>query len=640
MRHPRVKRWGVVVVILVFFYSLWPNSQIEVISNRLVTDQRKNDYLDVILNPKDSDSIYIGSDGPVKAIFDPDVADLDTPDVINPEKLKLAMDKLNLDGVSSSSSTENDSVSEQLLNGGVSDGGIDAILSKFVVNSQYSPIDDLRGFFGNHVTNNNLDYYNDLTCPEISYSSKESIEFTNPVSIEDDFFEIRDLLLSSKYQNIISILDESNPEQSIVSDIKNWYKKSGSSVWLPNEHAHLVSTTVMYAPFDVFNPLVSFIRLQLFDSNWNEIKNRRIKYNDLSDKDIHETLKIYNKTKKDIDLDPISIKFPAILNMDVPTKNIKRSIGPENPRMIYKNGDIFSEPVIIFNMAVLSSQRNMFAVFPFRKPYKGNEHSILKFKNIGKNALIHLKDEKNWVPFFDSVRVGDSKRSRGNIHFLYTMDPLVVFRCSLDTGKCSKLQDNIQSSTYSKESVAYLRGGSSYYPIPRNVIDTLVPNNDNKLQMWIGFQKMALKKSPCGDKFNRPALTLLVKEDGIFRVDLITSPMDFNLKIGEICDGSPSIINANGISFWNINQNNGVYEDHLGLIIDTQTDKVEIVFLKNVINYILGIYSNGGNILSKDFDLDGETVTSRSRKVAECALGGALGYADQLSKKKIGKIVD
>lgn len=632
MRHPRVKRWGGVFLILAFLYFLWPNSHIETISNRLVADQHKNDYLDVILNPKDADSIYVGSDGPVKAIFNPDASDLDTPDVINPEKLKLAMDKLNLHG------SPRVSDDKELFDGGAVNAGMDSILSKFVVNNKYSPISGLKGFVGNQISK--VDYYQELTCPEISYNSKEEIEFTEPIRIEDDFFEIRDLLLSSKYQTLISVLDESNPEQSIVSDIKNWYKKSGSSVWLPIEQLHMVSTTVLYAPFDVFNPLVSFIRLQLFDSNWNEVKSRRIKYSDLSEKDIHEALKVYNKTKKDADLDAISIKFPSILNISVTTKNIKRNMGPENPRMIYKNGEVFSEPVIIFNMAVSATQRNMFAVFPLRKPQKtNNEHSILKFKNIGKNALIHLKEEKNWVPFFDTVRVGDSLRSRGNIHFLYTMDPLVIFRCSLDTGSCSKLQDNIQSSSYSKDSTAYLRGGSSFHPVPRNVIDSLVPDNDNKLQMWIGFQKLALKKSSCGDKFSRPALTLLVKEDGIFRVDLITSPMDFNLKIGEICDvNSPSIINANGISFWNINQKEGVYEDHLGLIIDTQTDKVEILFMKNVLNYILGVYSKG-NIVSKDFDLE-ETVITRSRKVAECAIGGALDYAELLSKKKIGKIVD
>lgn len=624
VRHPRVRRWGALTVVLVFLYFMWPNSQIEMISNRLVTDQRKNEYLDAILNPKDSEAIYQGSDGPVKAIFDPSAADLDTPDVINPERLKMAMDKLNLDSDGKSLSA--------------SGSGYDAILSKFVLKSQYSPVAELQGFIGN-APGLNKDYYNDMTCSDISYQSKTDIEFTDPIRIEDDFFEIRDLLLSSKYQNIISVLDESNPEQSIVSDIKNWYKKSGSSVWLPNEQMHLVATTVMYAPFDVFNPLVSFIRLQLFDPDWNEVKGRRIKYSDLSDKDIHSSLKAYTKSKKDEDLDLISIKFPSILNIPVATKNIKRGMGPENPRMLYKNGNVFSEPVIIFNMAESNSQRSMYAVFPLRKPHKENEHSVLRFKNIGKNALIHLKEEKNWVPFFDTIRVGDSQRSRGNIHFLYTMDPLVVFRCSLDSGSCSKLQDNIHSSIYSQHSQAYLRGGSSYHPVPREVIDTLAPANDGKLQMWVGFQKLAIKQSTCSDKFNRPALTLLVKEDGIFRVDLITAPFDFGLKVGEVCDvNSPSIINANGISFWNVDNNNGVYEDHMGLIIDTQTDKVEILFLKNVMNYILGIYSKG-NVQAKEFDAE-EAVSIRTRKVSECALGNALNYADSLSKKKVAKIVD
>lgn len=623
-KHARLRRYGLLLLFGLVLYFVWPTEHIETISNTLVTDQRKNDYLDAILNPKDAKSsaegIY-GSDGPVKAIFNPEANDLDATDVINPEKMKMAMDKLKL---------------------GQEDEEVEGnILSNFVLKSKYLVMDPLVSYVGNKVSQMK-DYYGELTCHDIKYTPQSDLEYTEPIRLEDDFFDIRDMLLSTKYQKLISVIDDSNPDGSIVSDIKNWYKKSGSSVWLPREKLHMVATTVMYAPFDIFNPLASFIRLQLFDSNWNEVKGRRIKFNDLADKDIHNALKKYNKSKKDEDLDAISIKFPSILNIPIETKNIKRSIGPENPRMIYKKGEVFSEPIIIFNMAVSKDKRNMFSILPFRKPYgTNNEHKILKFKNIGNNALIQLKDEKNWVPFFDTIRVGDSKTSRGNIHFMYTSDPLVIFRCSLDSGHCSKLQDNIKSSSQSMKSLGYLRGGTSYYPVPRDIIEYMTPDS-SKIQMWIGFQRVNLKKSACGAKFNRPALTVLVKEDGIFRLDMISSPLDFNMNVGAICDfDSPSIINANGISFWEITRNeNSAWEDNMGIIIDTQSENVSLIFLRNVLSYITGIYPGGKNLSMKDFDKDEASHNGRSRKVAECALGSALDYAEDLSKKKAVKIMD
>ncbi|GMM31115.1 hypothetical protein DAMA08_038600 [Martiniozyma asiatica (nom. inval.)] len=624
-RHARVRRYGVILVVFIIILILWPSQHIENLSNELVKDSQKNDYLEEILNPNknDDESIYRIHNGPLKADFNPGSQDLDFPEIINKQNLDEAMEKLKIN------SPEN---IDQMT----------SVLSNFVTESKYKSMKDISGFVGNVDVHKEVDYYTELSCPEIEYKQNQvELVHSEPLTLEDDFFNIRDYLLSTKYSKVVSIVDQSSSDGSMISDIKHWYKKSGSSIWLPTEELHMVATTVFFAPYNRNEPLASFIRLQLFNSNWEEVKERRIKFQDLTDNDIHNTLKKYNSKKDESLLDSISLKFPSILNVPFDPKAEKTNVGPEDPRMLYKDGEYSSEPLIIFNMATSKNKKGMFAVFPFRKP-QGNdgEHKILTFKNIGNNALTHLKMEKNWVPFFDGERIGDSKKSRGYIHFVYTLDPLVIFRCSLDNGKCSKSQDNIYSSTYAEKSEGYMRGGSHFYPVPREIIQRLTGGDTMKrLQMWVGFPRVHIKKSACGSEVHRSTLSLLVKEDGVYRVELISTPLDFGVSSAQKCDSkNPSILNANGIAFWDIvnteqeqaHSQIPLFDDYMGLIVGENNEKVHVVFLKNVLNFALGVYAKGNYMLS-DYDLE-DGVSERTRKVSECALQHAIKYTQQLSK--------
>lgn len=673
MKHGRFRRiykYVFLSLILILAYKYWPAQQIEKLSDTL-TFKQKNEYIDSILNP-DENPIYQRNPDPIKADFNPDTKNLDVPTVINVENLNQALNKMNMrpikgkaNEIANKKSNGNDASFDGNDNVDNNGENIDdestiiekiSILSETVTKRDFTPINSLIGYLGNMDVNKNFEY-SDLQCPELSYNptaKERTIEYTDPISLDDDMIEIRRWLLNSYYVDILKKVDPSSGDDSMVSDMSHWYKKSGSSVWLPEEQLHMVSSTVMYAPQGKNKALASFIRLQLFDSEWNEIKGRRIRYSDLEETEIDTVLTEYTKTREERHLDRISFKFPSILSIPMDAKSSKgdSTLGPEDPRILYKDGEYQSEPVIIFNM-ISNGKRNMFSVFPLRPPQGPHLlHPITKFKNIGTNAHTTLKSDKNWIPFFDSLKIGDSKTSRGSLYFAYTLDPLVIFKCSLDSGKCTKVQDNIEFSQYAKEGQAYLRGGTSFTPVPRQIIQTLNDGDYQKrLQMWVGFPKLLVKdnKSTCGiQNLYRPSLSLLIKEDGVFRIELLTDVFDFGLSVASECPkkGDSSIISAHGISFWDI-ASTGIqdtdgsipyYNDYMGLIVGESDQKIELIVLKNVLNYVMGVYSKGKYMFG-EYDIEGG-VSARTTKVCECVLGDAINYGRRLGGGDVSGLQD
>lgn len=621
-RFRKIHRYVLLLIVLTVVYVMWPVQQIERLSDTLSVEE-KNDYIDSILNP-DSEALYHRNTGPLKADFNPSKQSLDVPTVIDVDNLNKALNKINMKPLSGDTQEK---MSEKI-----------SVLSDAVTKRKFTPLNSLEGFIGNLATDKKTDYYKDLTCDMISYkptSEERVIEYADPILLEDGMIEIRRWLLSSHYAEVLKAVQPSDSDGLLLSDISHWYKTSGSSVWLPDEQVHLVASTVLYAPEGPTEALASFIRLQLFDADWNEVKGRRIRYSDLSEAEIDDVLTEYSKTKEDRHLDRISFRFPSILSIPIDVKLGKGTIGPESPRVLYKDGEYHSEPVIIFNM-LSGDKRNMFAVFPLRPP-QGPKllHPVVKFKNFGNNAHTMLKSEKNWIPFFDSLKIGDSKTSKGNMYFAYTLDPLVIFKCSLDTGKCAKVQDNMGFSKFAEQGTTYLRGGTSFTPVPRQIIQTLNDGDYQKrLQMWIGFPKFLIKVDQCGNIY-RPTLTLLIKEDGVFRLELMTEPIDFGLPPAEECskNGEPSIISAHGISFWDIaatgmqesDSTIPYYHDYMGIIVGESDTKIELIVLKNVLNYAMGVYSRGKYMFG-EYDLEGG-VAARTKKVCECVLGSGVKYA-------------
>lgn len=630
----RLIRYVVFVSLIVLAYHFWPVSQIEKWSGE-ITAEEKNEYIDSILNPKQN-SIYEGNNN-LKAEFNPDSGDFDQPDVIDIKKVNKALNKMNMKPINEDSQLSDSSK--------VENEKIDILTNK-LMDREYTPSSNLVGFLGTQFLKTNQDYYADLTCKDTTYnptSDDRKIVYSEPLSLDDDLIEVRKWLLNSRYANLVKAVDPRANDGTFLSDISHWYKKSGSSTWLPDEQLHMVVSTIVYAPNDREEPLVSFLRLQLFNNNWEEVKGRRIRYTQLSEKEIDSAIKEYAKSNEERHLERISLRFPSILNIPISGKPGRGTLGPNDPKILYKEGEYDSEPVIVFNMMTADGKRNMFAVSPFRAP-KGPEleHPILKFKNVGSSISKKLSVDKNWVPFFDGINIGDSKSSRGYIHFAYTLDPLVVVKCSLDSGKCIKVQDNVKFSANAKNEEAFIRGGTPFYPVPRQVIQALNDVEHKRLQMWVGFPNVLIKENACHNDIYRPVFSLLVKEDGIYRVELLTGPLDLGISAADVCSNNgnapSSVIVAQGISFWDVastgvqeNENSlPYYKDHMGIIIGEGNNKIEMFVLKNVLNYALGVYTFG-TYLFGNYDIEGPNgVAVRTQKVCECALQNALLYGESV----------
>ncbi|GME75049.1 unnamed protein product [Ambrosiozyma monospora] len=410
---------------------------------------------------------------------------------------------------------------------------------------------------------------------------------------------------------------------------------------------------ITYAPLQKSNPIASFLRLQLFDPNWIEVKGKRIRFLDVTEKDVDPVLRKYDETKDETVLNSISLKFPCVLNIpfNIDTKS-KDLLGPEDPRVVYKDGEVSKEPIVFFNM-LEKGKRGMKGIFPLRKPNKKTgAPNMINFQVGGKSISGDV--EKNWTPFFDTLKVGDTKRSKGFIHFVYTFDPLTILKCNLDNGRCDKIQTNFESSALSQANKAHIRGGSDLRPIPRQIIQLLNDGDHQKrLQMWVGFAKTHVKNCGCGDVTYRPNLVLLIKEDGVFRLELMTESLDFGIDVkawngkSTRCDRSgPNVLTPNGISFWDItpvtdHQQKGkipLFKDYMALTFSQSDSTVEVVFLKNVLNYLFGIYEDGKYMLG-DYDSD-EGVLARTKKVTECALDASFKYCGLYGSAHSGNAVD
>ncbi|GMM45142.1 hypothetical protein DAPK24_017170 [Pichia kluyveri] len=587
----RLLKYIVIIAFISFVYVFWPYQQIEKLSDSLTLDE-KNDYLDSILNPPKNE-IYDGNSDPLKADFNPNNDKFDFSSKIDIEKMNKALNKMKMKPLTNDKGStigkESDSDFESQVIEKVN--VIPDILSK----QTFLTSDPLSGFLGSFDINKNVK----PSCGKILYKPTDDEKLINysekELLLEDDLIEMRKWLLNSKFAEIVKTVDPHSADGTSLSDISHWFKSFSSSVWLPEEQLHMVASTIVYAPNDENVPLVSFLRLQLFNNEWKEIKGRRIRYSGLTDKDIDSALREYAKSNEERHLERISLRFPSILNIpilgDVKPKQGK-TIGPTKPYLIYKDGEYRSEPVIVFDMDNNGVSKK-YIVLPLNKPVGSDlEHPPLRFK-----GLTTLENDA-WVPFFDSVRIGDSKTSQGDIHFI-NYNLLSVFKCSLDSGRCSKIQQ--QNPTKKDQSLNSIKGGSSLFPLPRQIVQSLTDGEKNhRLQIWAGMPTIETSNGL------QSILMVLIKDDGVFRIELLSSPLEINDFVSDI-------------SYWDIASSGGGnnFNDHMLVTKITEDGRVNIVTLQNIVNYILGAIAPDGKLPAQTYNQ--ELSYDRTRLVFQCA---------------------
>ncbi|VEU22493.1 DEKNAAC103643 [Brettanomyces naardenensis] len=522
-------------------------------------------------------------------------------------------------------------------------------LSDTVCKASYTPM-HLNGYIGMRTVGKNKNYFRDQYCDSIKYTPKEThrqIVHSEVKLLPDDLQGMNDFLRSTGYGHLV-VGKEADIDTIDFETMSDWYRFTGSSVWLPKGQCHLLASRIVYSPNK--SPMVSFLRLQVFNSDWEEMKGRRLRYLDVSGADIRRALNNFSSSHDESSLDPVSIKFPSFMNIDMDEEGRDSFLlGPEDPRVFYRSTGKVHEPVVIFNQDSQGG-RAMHFTFPLQSDPPNSKKTTIQVRTalMGENTF-----EKNWTPFFDTLDPEPTGNLRGSVYLLYDLNPLRVYKCSMDTGDCYIVQQDGEAANNPRDGpLSAVRGATSLKAVPRRVVQRMlrregIMDPNYPLQMWVGFVKTHLDDCGCGPMFYRPTMMVLVKQGHSFRIDLLTDSIDFDLDViswkdskSTFCEDGNNVLNPNEISFWEIGEEGPLdgtvfdlnsrqlpsYEDYMALTISQADETVQVVFLRNVLNFVIGSYQHGNLVLSKrDVQYD---VKLRTKKVETCLLRASLRYCE------------
>lgn len=429
-------------------------------------------------------------------------------------------------------------------------------------------------------------------------------------------------------------------EKGTIND--HWFQMVGSSVFLKEYGVHLMISRIMYSPLGSKNePLFSFAYAQIFNTNWEELKNVELIVPD----NTNESMKM--------------VSYPGILSIPIhhDYREVKKSyFGPEDPRLVLvKNDEGYEEPLIVFNAfhRKISSIdetidgyknvkyqyfRSMFMSFLWKSQSgKRNieESDDMEWRVYLKTKEIRVIDtprestEKNWTPMISHIERQLHKFDRF-IYFVYKWSDLRVLKCSLDEGFCQfvyKLPSKAQKSKDSDkdDEIGALRGGTPMI----NIRDLNIPEINKRLpsgkEIWIGFPRAHLTNCGCSNHMYRPNLAVISKTGTNFKISHISSFMSFNVELigwypnqEKLCDPNiQSVFIPNGISEW-------VFDGETDLMTltfslsDVTVDMIQIRgLLKALMDEKLDIFE-GGEISKVGFN---------NRNI-DCALDSSKNYCN------------
>lgn len=300
-----------------------------------------------------------------------------------------------------------------------------------------------------------------------------------------------------------------------------------SSVWLERYDVYLTVTRVLFYTKGVRHwPVISFLRGQIHDRNWKELR----------DYDIHwqgET-----------------IRFPRILDIPAPFVVGGGFYGPEDPRVIIEDHPE-AEPVIIFNM--IADVEKLYRAMWIMRPFS-NDTTMLQIAGRGRG-----QSEKNWMPFMykeqtTGLTATGADASHDNewpthyIHFIYQFKPLRVLKCHLLNGWCEFVyQQEVPDSLrgHHNDTGGRFRGGTNFVPL----------SNNNGVQTFVGFPKSNVHLG-CETPYYRPSiLVFTAASPAHFHIDYMSDSFDFGTAAmtsqakSDPC-GEGRIMMANSIAKW------------------------------------------------------------------------------------------
>lgn len=496
---------------------------------------------------------------------------------------------------------------------------------------------------GKKLDISNIEKYfkSDLLVPEVPFrdynaklyhSMKDNSNLCSPKnlrlgmahsqSLDDD---LRTIILAqfsvkSKYISTIPQLSKLKFSKELNSPnfSKKWFRFAGLSVFLKDYGVHFMILRVVYSPkSEKNNPLVSLFYVQLFDTNWSELKNYELIFPTGEE----------NEFK--------SMIFPSFLPIPfyADPEEVK-NYGPEDPRItttINKLG--YEEPVIIFNElhrqkkdnGKVFNVRSMFLCYPWQFQTGMSNVDKLAVSDFTYNRVVELKfgtgdrsnAQKNWTPFFDYSERYNNKFDK-EIYFVYKWEGFTVYKCSLidlDDGIVNCHLD-YKAPNDDSDSIGALRGGTELVNI-----NQLASENEGAIpqlselsmslklasrQVWFGFARAHLKKCGCFSDMYRPNFVVVVKDTvngvGKYKINDISSFMSLGVNMkgwdgGKISCNYPNVLIPNGISDWRLMNNPNAdstdwrdsIDDIATLSFSISDMTVEIVQIKGLIKALLNL---------------------------------------------------
>lgn len=434
----------------------------------------------------------------------------------------------------------------------------------------------LRGF----VNSGKLDRFE---CSELAFPGLLHIQ--QSFYLDDDLEQIASSLIDHPMVDYTE-QEQGLSEQELVQ--RTWLRLAQSSVWLEKQQVFLAVTRIEFYTSGVKHwPRISFLRGQVYDQDWDELRNHTIHWQGED------------------------IVFPRIFDIPIPYLEGDGFFGPEDPRVVIEEGVDGAEPVIVFNM--ISDLKERTRSMHIYRPFSGAS-VILTIED----QFVRPSVEKNWAPFFHpDLQHTDSSHKRYPshfIHFVYDFRPFRILRCHLLNGWCKHIYDVVLSdSARHGGHPGRISGGTNFVPLRLS--------DDTISATYIGFPRTHMGAGCHEDAMYRPELMVLTAVEDQFHIDYLSGPIDFQDTVlwpaarDDPC-GEGHILIANSVARWDRES------DIMSLSLTVDDSTTQMMRIKGVRAHVEALPLWAGQ-------RDGEGWSTIGQDVVGCSVQEAQYYAEE-----------
>ncbi|KIW20595.1 hypothetical protein PV08_01170 [Exophiala spinifera] len=450
------------------------------------------------------------------------------------------------------------------------------------------------------------------TCDQLRHDGRLRVQ--ESLYLEDDLVDVARSLADHPIINYPSEYDDVPFEETVS---KCWARLAGSSVWLEKYQVFLAVTRVIF--FDKGNrawPIMSFLRGQIYDADWNELKNHTIHWHG------------------------DEVVFPVVFTIPAPYNVGGGFYGPEDPRIIIEQDVEDAEPIVVFNM--IHDLRTVARAMHIFRPFS-NVTTILTITGEGERP----SSEKNWAPFFHDDRAHTANATNAtndvkkwpsqHIHFVHGFNPLKVLKCHALNGWC----DIVYEQKVSEDLVSphddphgRMSGGTNLVPIP-------IASSPG-VHAYVGFPRSHIDFGCKDDAMYRPEMMIMTAYDRQFHINYMSEPIDFGAAaltpeaVTDPC-GEGRILIANSVARWDRSSGH----DLMTISFSVADVTVQVLQLEGVSRFIEQL-SSLQPALQHDMSQDGSVIwnlrwSAVSQDVSSCSIEAARNYSIAVSEPMHGK---